>query len=119
MAITVTTRCECTSPFREKKSQMDRPRPRGFLSGTRSYRSGQWQAAADSLETALRLRRPGDESTVINQFFLAMARWQLGEKDAARRQFAVARASLANKPIRAIDEPACEAEAAALLGERP
>lgn len=49
--------------------------------GVAQYRNGQWQDAVSSLEKANRLRPYRYEGFL---FFLAMAHWQLGEKEAAR-----------------------------------
>jgi serine/threonine protein kinase len=49
--------------------------------GVAQYRNGQWQEAVASLEKANRLRPYCYEGFL---FFLAMAHWRLGEKEAAR-----------------------------------
>jgi serine/threonine protein kinase/tetratricopeptide (TPR) repeat protein len=49
--------------------------------GAAQYRAGSWQSAIDALERSMALRRGGDS---FDWFFLAMARWQLGEHDKAR-----------------------------------
>ena len=46
------------------------------------YRRGRWQEAIDELTTAQELNPQGGGAT---RFFLAMAQWQLGQKEAARR----------------------------------
>ncbi len=48
------------------------------------YRIGDWKRATASLEKSLELRRGGNGS---DWFFLAMAQWQLGNKDAAREWY--------------------------------
>jgi serine/threonine protein kinase/Flp pilus assembly protein TadD len=50
--------------------------------GTAYYRAGDWKAAVEALTKSEELS-PGRYSA-INAFFLAMAHWQLGEKDKAR-----------------------------------
>jgi tetratricopeptide (TPR) repeat protein len=45
------------------------------------YRLGKWQESREALEKAMKLREGGD---AFDWYFLAMALWQLGEKDAAR-----------------------------------
>jgi eukaryotic-like serine/threonine-protein kinase len=50
--------------------------------GGAHYRAGDWKAAIKSLENSMRLLPDKQESS--NTFFLAMAHWQLGEKDKAR-----------------------------------
>ena len=48
--------------------------------GIAHYRIGRWQEAVDALQRAGELRAGGDS---IDWFFLAMARWQLGDKEQA------------------------------------
>ncbi len=50
--------------------------------GVAYYRVGQWRRAVDALTKAEQLKP--DENFGYNAFFLAMAHWQLGEKEAAR-----------------------------------
>ena len=47
------------------------------------YRSQQWQDAADSIQQAMDLREGGD---AFDWLLLAMAQWQLGQKEKARRK---------------------------------
>jgi tetratricopeptide (TPR) repeat protein len=49
--------------------------------GAAQYRAGEWTAAITALEKSMELRKGGDGN---DWFFLAMAHWQLGEKDQAR-----------------------------------
>ena len=49
--------------------------------GIAHYRIGRWQESADALQKACELRAGGDG---FDWFFLAMARWQLGDKEQAR-----------------------------------
>jgi eukaryotic-like serine/threonine-protein kinase len=51
--------------------------------GVATYRAGSWQKAVTALEKSLKLQ--GDNG--FDGFFLAMAHWQLGEKDTARQRF--------------------------------
>jgi tetratricopeptide (TPR) repeat protein len=53
--------------------------------GTAQYRAGDWRAAIGALEKSEELK-PG-RYTSDNAFFLAMAHWQLGEQDEARRWY--------------------------------
>ena len=46
--------------------------------------AGNWKEAVATLEKSMDLRKGGDSS---DWFFLAMAHWQLGEKDKARKWF--------------------------------
>ena len=48
--------------------------------GIAHYRIGRWQEAIDALQKAGELRAGGDS---VDWFFLAMARWQLGDKEQA------------------------------------
>jgi tetratricopeptide (TPR) repeat protein len=52
--------------------------------GLARHRAGDWKGAIEALERGLPLQSGG---RAIDGFFLAMARWQLGEKDEARRQY--------------------------------
>jgi tetratricopeptide (TPR) repeat protein len=52
--------------------------------GAAQYRAGNWQAAVAALEKSMRLHGGGDS---YDWFFLAMAYWQLGEKEKARQWF--------------------------------
>jgi tetratricopeptide (TPR) repeat protein len=52
--------------------------------GAAHYRAGDWKAAITALEKSMALRQGGDCS---NWFFLAMAHWQLGEKEKAREWY--------------------------------
>jgi tetratricopeptide (TPR) repeat protein len=52
--------------------------------GAAYYRAGDWKASAASLEKSMELRQGGDG---FDWFFLAMARWQLGEEAQARRWY--------------------------------
>jgi tetratricopeptide (TPR) repeat protein len=59
---------------------------RGTL-GTARYCAGDWNRAIADLEKAITLRKPDDPTNANEGFFLAMAHWQLGEKDKAREWF--------------------------------
>jgi tetratricopeptide (TPR) repeat protein len=50
--------------------------------GVAQYRAGKWAAAVVALEKSGELRKGGDS---FDWFFLAMAEWQHGNKDEARR----------------------------------
>jgi serine/threonine protein kinase/TPR repeat protein len=52
--------------------------------GVSHYRAGDWKAAIAALEKSMELRKGGDSS---DWFFLAMARWQLGDKKEARNWY--------------------------------
>ena len=49
--------------------------------GVSQYRAGDWQASIEALEMSMELRKGGDAS---DWFFLAMAKWQLHDKEEAR-----------------------------------
>jgi serine/threonine protein kinase len=59
---------------------------RDTLGGAR-YRTGDWKGAIADLEKAISLRNPDHPSNAFGGFFLAMAHWQLGQKDEARTWF--------------------------------
>jgi serine/threonine protein kinase len=69
--------------------------------GVAYYRHEQWQAAVDALRESVRLRSGGDS---CDWFFLAMAYWQLGQKEEARRWYKeacqeVQRSNLSFEPL--------------------
>jgi len=53
--------------------------------GIAHYRAGEWQDGIDALKKSEELLN--GETFACNAFFLAMAHWQLGEKDEARKWF--------------------------------
>jgi eukaryotic-like serine/threonine-protein kinase len=52
--------------------------------GMAYYRAGNWKAAIEALDKSMQLRKGGDS---FDWYFLAMAHWQLGEKDKARQRY--------------------------------
>ncbi len=52
--------------------------------GVAQYRAGQWQSAIDALHESMNYRNGGNPA---DWFFLAMAYWQLGQKDEARQSY--------------------------------
>jgi serine/threonine protein kinase/tetratricopeptide (TPR) repeat protein len=52
--------------------------------GAARYRAGDWKAAVAALNKSMALRQGGDADDWL---FLAMAKWQLGDHDAARRHY--------------------------------
>jgi len=52
--------------------------------GVAHYRASNWQSAVDALNKSMELRKGGD---AFGWLYLAMAHWQLGEKDKARRRY--------------------------------
>src|SRR5262249_30702392 len=52
--------------------------------GAAQYRAGNWKAAIEGLNKSMELRNGGDS---FDWFFLAMAHWQLGARDEARKWY--------------------------------
>jgi tetratricopeptide (TPR) repeat protein len=80
--------------------------------GVAQYRAGQWREAITSLEKAMAPRKGGDS---CDWLFLAMAHWQLGEKEAARRWYDKADKELKKFEYPRVEEGRWLAEAAELL----
>jgi serine/threonine protein kinase/tetratricopeptide (TPR) repeat protein len=79
--------------------------------GVAYYRNGNWQAAVDKLTLAVKKRGNGGDSD--DWFFLAMAYWQLGEKEKAQPWYSKAMAA----PQLSLDpQPSFRSEAEALMG---
>jgi len=73
------------------KKAMELAPNEGFYSntlGVAQYRAGDWQAAVAALEKSNELL--GGKELSFNAFFLAMAHWQLGNKDEARNWYDLA-----------------------------
>ena len=81
--------------------------------GIAQYRFGDQKAAIASLEKSMELRQGGDS---FDWFFLAMAHWQLGEKDKARIWFDQAVGWMDKKQPTNEELWGFRAEAAELLG---
>jgi len=81
--------------------------------GVAHYRAGAWSDALSALDKAVDLQSGGD---ACDWLFLAMTRWQLGEKDEARKWYGRAETWLRDHPDDD-DLRKFEAEAAALLGK--
>jgi tetratricopeptide (TPR) repeat protein len=79
--------------------------------GAVNYRAGDWQAARTALERAQEIH--GVDGFIC--FFLAMAHWQLGEKEKAHKAFAEAVEWMAKNQPRNDDLARFRAEAAELL----
>jgi tetratricopeptide (TPR) repeat protein len=81
--------------------------------GTVRYRAGDWTGAIKAKERTIALAKAADARDWL---ILAMARWQLGDKDQARTDFDRALAWMRDNPTK--DDELCRlrAEAAALLG---
>jgi serine/threonine protein kinase/Flp pilus assembly protein TadD len=69
-----------------KKAVELAPRDGGFWNtlGIAQYYAGNWKEAVAALEKSMPFRKGGDSN---DWFFLAMAYWQLGEKEKARQWF--------------------------------
>ena len=70
-----------------KKAVELAPKEGGYWNtlGVTHCRAGEWKAAIESLEKSMQLLSGKEES--FNTFFLAMAHWQLDEKDEARKWY--------------------------------
>jgi tetratricopeptide (TPR) repeat protein len=84
--------------------------------GVAQYCAGNWKVAITALEKSMELRKGGDS---FDWFILAMAQWQLGQKDEARKRYDQAVAWMdknrpQNKELRRF-----RAEATELLGVKP
>ena len=82
--------------------------------GVAYYRSGRWEEAIEALSTSMDLLH--GQSDGFNTFFLAMAHWQLGHKDEARRWSDRAVQWMAKNGANNDELRRFRAEAAALLG---
>jgi WD40 repeat protein/serine/threonine protein kinase len=82
--------------------------------GVACYRAGDWEAAIAALEKSMELLAGGAES--FNTFFLAMAHWQLGEKEEARRWYDRAVAWMDKNQPQNDELKRFRAEAEAVLG---
>jgi tetratricopeptide (TPR) repeat protein len=81
--------------------------------GAAHYRAGDWQAAVDALEKADGMLEKGDRA---HRMFLAMAHWQLGEKEKARQLYTQGAAWIASHAQDDEDQICFRAEAEQLLG---
>jgi serine/threonine protein kinase/tetratricopeptide (TPR) repeat protein len=83
--------------------------------GVAHYRAGNWKAAVAALEKSASLSI-GDDP--YDRFFLAMAQWQLGNQEEARRQYDLGVAVVEGRPGEKRALRRVRAEAAALLNVR-
>jgi tetratricopeptide (TPR) repeat protein len=81
--------------------------------GVARYRTGDWKGAIEALNKSMELRAGGDS---IDRFFLAMAEWQLGNKDTAREWYDKAVEWMEKNSSRNEELIRFRAEAAELLG---
>jgi tetratricopeptide (TPR) repeat protein len=82
--------------------------------GVAHYRAGEWNAADAALQKSFALMAGRQGS--FNTFFLAMARWQLGDKEQARKRYEQARQWMEKNKPQDEELRRFRAEAAALLG---
>ena len=83
--------------------------------GVALYRTGDWNASIAALEKSMEMRAGGDSA---DWFFLAMAHWQLGNRDEARRWYQRAAAWKRKDSLADDDAARIRTEAAELLGVR-
>jgi tetratricopeptide (TPR) repeat protein len=98
------------------KSASHVPRDEGDCWKTLSvarYRAGDWKAVVAALDQAMKLRNGG---TSTDWFFLAMAHWQLGDKDRARTWYDKAAQWMDGNKPKDPELRRFRAEAAELLG---
>jgi tetratricopeptide (TPR) repeat protein len=81
--------------------------------GVAQYRNGEWKAALEALMKSVQLRKGGDSGDF---FFLALAHWQLNEKDKARAWYDRAVAWMDKNQPQNGELKRFRAEATALLG---
>jgi len=81
--------------------------------GVACYRTGDFDAAVSALEQSMKLRKGGDS---FDWFFLAMAEWQLGNKDTAREWYEKAVRWMEERAPRNEELIRFRSEAAELLG---
>jgi serine/threonine protein kinase/Tfp pilus assembly protein PilF len=85
--------------------------------GMAHYRAEEWKEAVTALEKAEKLL--GKDADSREWFFLAMAHWQLGRKEEARKWYDRAVQDPGIKNAQAEDRRRFRSEAAALLGNNP
>jgi tetratricopeptide (TPR) repeat protein len=81
--------------------------------GVAQYCNGEWKAAIEALTKSIRLHKGGES---LDFFFLAMAYWQLGDKEKARTRYDQAVAWMDKNKPQDKELSRLRAEAAALLG---
>jgi tetratricopeptide (TPR) repeat protein len=100
------------------KAVAGKPQVPGYWStlGLAHYRAGDWPAAIEALEKAVKMQRWTDSS---DHFVLAMAYWQLGKKAEAQRWYAEAAQMLHKNEARGHDVRPFREEAEALMKKEP
>jgi tetratricopeptide (TPR) repeat protein len=81
--------------------------------GVAQYRAGNWQAAVEALEKADAMTEGGDR---FHRVFLAMAHWQLGDKEKARELYAQGAAWIAERRKNSEEQNRFRVEAEELMG---
>ena len=86
--------------------------------GVAQYRAGQWKDAIPSLKQAIHFDNLGTNrpNNSFNTFFVAMAHWQLDEKDEARKWYDEAIEWMEKNEPNNEELRSFRGEAAALLG---
>jgi tetratricopeptide (TPR) repeat protein len=84
--------------------------------GVARYRARDWKQAGADLERAISLRRPDDPRKAHAGYFVAMTRWQLGDRSRARQWFDEATAWTDKGNTRDGELRRFRSEAARLLG---
>jgi tetratricopeptide (TPR) repeat protein/tRNA A-37 threonylcarbamoyl transferase component Bud32 len=82
--------------------------------GVAQYRAGKWQEALDAFDKAMVLQNGGDG---LDWYFVAMAHWQLGDKNRAMQFFHDAEAWKENEHVGPDDLEGLDHEAASLLAQ--
>jgi tetratricopeptide (TPR) repeat protein len=85
--------------------------------GVALYRAGEWKAAIEALEESERLAP--DKYLHSNGLFLAMAHWQLGQKDEARAWYDRTIAWMDKHGLKHYEPPSLRAEADELMKKEP
>ncbi len=83
--------------------------------GIARYRAGEWKDGIEALKKSDELLK-GEVSAALNAFFLAMAHWQLGEKEEARKSYEQAVEWMEKNKPQDDDIKRFREEAAELLG---
>jgi hypothetical protein len=80
------------------------------------YRAGDWNGSIEALEKSMALQKEPLGGDSYQWFFVAMARWQMGQKDEARRWYDRAVAWMDKNNPQNGELKRFRAEATALLG---
>jgi serine/threonine protein kinase/tetratricopeptide (TPR) repeat protein len=97
----------------EKATEAPEPAAAWNTLGVACYRTGDWKKAITAVEKSMALQNGGDGNDWI---ILAMAHWQLGDMEKARKYYSQSVAWMKKQPSVDADLARFQAEAAALLG---